>query len=200
MSASTENWIAIEALPDDLQACVRFHGHVCPGLLIGYRAAKAGLEALAAERAGDEELIAVAENDSCAVDAVQVLTGCTFGKGNLFFRDYGKQVFTFAERATGRAVRVSLKRRDVTPAEAKLPEAERRARRVRYLLRAETDDILSVKPCHMELPDEAEIRNSVMCNRCGENVMESRARHVAGQTLCIPCAARIETPASNQNR
>ena len=200
MSSGTDNWIAIEALPDDLQACVRFHGHVCPGLLIGYRAAKAGLEALAAERAGDEELIAVVENDSCAVDAVQVLTGCTFGKGNLFFRDYGKQVFTFAERRTGRAARVSLRRRDVTPAEAKLPEAERRARRVRHLLRAKTGKILSVKPCHLELPDEAEIRSSVVCDHCGENVMESRARHVAGKTLCIPCAARVETLASNQNR
>ncbi len=56
----------------------------------------------------DEEIVAVVENDSCAVDAVQVLTGCTFGKGNLLFKDHGKQVYTFINRNTNDAVRVSL--------------------------------------------------------------------------------------------
>ena len=30
-----------------------------------------------------------------AVDAVQVLTGCTFGKGNLIYRPTGKMAFSF---------------------------------------------------------------------------------------------------------
>ncbi|NIP44160.1 MAG: formylmethanofuran dehydrogenase, partial [candidate division Zixibacteria bacterium] len=54
------------------------------------------------------ELVAVVENDSCAVDAVQVLTGCTFGKGNLFFRDYGKQVYTFFRRPSGDFLRIAI--------------------------------------------------------------------------------------------
>jgi formylmethanofuran dehydrogenase subunit E-like metal-binding protein len=29
---------------EDFKRCVDFHGHICPGLSIGYRAAKAGLE------------------------------------------------------------------------------------------------------------------------------------------------------------
>ena len=68
-------------IPKDLAMAVEFHGHLCPGLTIGYLAAKVGLERLGIGRAEDEELIAIVENDSCAVDAVQVLTGCTFGKG-----------------------------------------------------------------------------------------------------------------------
>ncbi len=32
--------------PEDFQQCVRFHGHVCPGLAIGYAAARAALTAL----------------------------------------------------------------------------------------------------------------------------------------------------------
>ena len=95
--------------PDDFQQCVRFHGHVCPGLAIGYAAVKAGATALKLSAAIDEEVVAVVENDSCAVDAVQVMLGCTFGKGNLIFRDWGKQVFTFMDRSTCRAVRVSFK-------------------------------------------------------------------------------------------
>src|SRR5680860_1850928 len=70
-------------LPADLQRAVDFHGHVCPGLVIGYRAAKAAAHALQVETSGDEELILIAENDSCSVDAFQVLLSTTFGKGNL---------------------------------------------------------------------------------------------------------------------
>ena len=73
---------------------VRFHGHSCPGLAIGYRMACAGMEALHAIRSEDEEIVAVVENNACGVDALQCVTGCTFGKGNLVFRDHGKQVYT----------------------------------------------------------------------------------------------------------
>jgi len=184
------------ALPEDLERVVAFHGHLCPGVLIGYRAAKAGLAALGAVRAEDEELIAIVENDSCAADAVQVLAGCTFGKGNLFFRDYGKQVFTFAVRPSGRAVRVSL-RHDAARGgeEADLPEAERRARRVRLLLEAPDDVLLKVEHCRVDLPETARLHASVLCEACGEKVMETRVRRVAGRTLCIPCAEKGTTSA-----
>src|SRR5574340_197535 len=92
---------------DDLRDTIQFHGHLCPGLALGYRVAKAALRELDAERPGDEELVAVVENDSCAVDAIQFITGCTFGKGNLVFRDYGKHVYTFYNRRTGVGVRIS---------------------------------------------------------------------------------------------
>jgi formylmethanofuran dehydrogenase subunit E len=53
--------------------------------------------------------VVVVENDTCAVDALQVVTGCTMGKGNLIFHDYGKQAYIFIERKSGDGVRVSLK-------------------------------------------------------------------------------------------
>src|SRR4030066_2552070 len=86
---------------------VDFHGHSCPGLAFGYRVALFALKSLG-ERATDEELVAIVENNSCAVDAVQVLTGCTFGKGNLIFRDYGKQAYTFIKRPSGEGLRISI--------------------------------------------------------------------------------------------
>ena len=88
---------------EDWTRCVAFHGHECPGLAIGFMAAKAGLAWIESTRAEDEEVVTIVENDACGVDAVQVLTGCTFGKGNLIHKDYGKQVFTFFNRDTGRA-------------------------------------------------------------------------------------------------
>jgi formylmethanofuran dehydrogenase subunit E len=79
-----------ERIPTELMSCIAFHGHLCPGLVIGYQAARAALPLLSQGRAQDEELVCITMTDSCAVDAIQFLTGCTAGKGNLIFRDFGK--------------------------------------------------------------------------------------------------------------
>lgn len=69
------------SIDTDLKRAVEFHGHLCPGLAIGYRVAK--YFRLHHPRSEDEELVCIAENNSCSVDAVQELLGCTYGKGNL---------------------------------------------------------------------------------------------------------------------
>uniref|UniRef100_UPI0040560DE8 FmdE family protein n=1 Tax=Candidatus Electronema sp. TaxID=2698783 RepID=UPI0040560DE8 len=75
----------------DWEQCIAFHGHECPGLAMGYRAAKAAQSKLGVKFSPDEEVVCVTENDACGLDAVQYLTGCTLGKGNLIYRDRGKQ-------------------------------------------------------------------------------------------------------------
>jgi len=79
---------------------VAFHGHWCPGLAVGIRAAEWALREMG--RAADEEIVAVVETDMCGVDAIQFLTGCTFGKGNLIHRDWGKNAFSFYRRRDGK--------------------------------------------------------------------------------------------------
>ena len=175
--------------PQDLKKTIAFHGHLCPGLLIGYRAAKLGLKRLGSKRSEDEELIAIVENNSCAVDAVQVLTGATFGKGNLFFRDHGKQVFTFAIRPSGRAVRVSLQAGAFPPGVSREERSER-------LLRAKNEELFAIEEEKIKLPPEAEIRKSVLCASCGEPVMETRTRKIRGRALCIPCAGKVKRRSS----
>lgn len=178
-------------LPADFQRCAQFHGHVCPGLALGYRATRVGLAALAADRALDEELIAIVENDSCAVDAVQVLAGCTFGKGNLFVRDHGKQVYTFALRHSGRAVRVALR----AQTDRAHHEGMSRDERTKLLLSHPAEELFEVRPVQIELPQEAQIHKSVVCDECGEPTMETRVRTVGDRRLCIPCADRAEASA-----
>ena len=78
---------------------IAFHGHCCPGLAFGIRAGEWAIHEFG--RAADEEMVAVVENDSCAVDAIQYLTGCTLGKGNFVFLDYGKMAFSFFRRSDG---------------------------------------------------------------------------------------------------
>lgn len=168
------------------QETVAFHGHSCPGLAIGYRMAKAGLDFLAGLRSADEELVAIAENNACGVDALQILSGCTFGKGNLIFKDYGKHVYTLYDRKTKKGVRVVFNDRHV-------PEGMREDREqfVKWLLTAREDTVVSVKEVQMDEPEPAKIIKSVTCAFCGEGVMETRTREIQGKLACIPCAEMI---------
>jgi formylmethanofuran dehydrogenase subunit E len=166
---------------------VKFHGHTCPGLAMGYRMALAAMDALKEEHSGDEEIIAIVENDACGVDALQCLSGCTFGKGNLVFRDYGKQVYTLYSRATGKGVRVVFHGNGV-------PQGvrENRAAYADFILNAPVGDLLSLTNVTINAPESARIRKSVICNRCSEPVMETRMHEINGRKFCIPCAERQE--------
>lgn len=92
--------------PEQIDATIAFHGHSCPGLAIGIRAAELALREL--DNPKDTEIVAVVETDMCGVDALQFLLGTTMGKGNLIHRDHGKMAFSFFRRETGRGVRALL--------------------------------------------------------------------------------------------
>ena len=188
----------------EFEEVVKFHGHACPGLALGYRVAKYVIENFSL-RPDDEELVAIVENNSCAVDAVQVVTGCTFGKGNLIFRDYGKQVYTFVKRPSGEALRISIKWQAPEESEEE-KEAwkrymdgerseevlkvvhNRKARKIKAIMDASDDELFDIRKPNVQLPPEARIYPSVVCAMCGEKVMEPRARVKDGKIVCIPCA------------
>ena len=80
-----------------------FHGHVCPGLTIGYRAALYAIELLELTFSEDEQVVCITENDACGVDAIQAILGCSVGKGNLLFHMTGTgiRLQPFGKRQTG---------------------------------------------------------------------------------------------------
>ena len=96
----------ITELKNTWEDCVAFHGHSCPGLTIGYKAALYAIRLLDLSFSEDEEVVCISENDACCVDAIQVMLGCTAGKGNLLFHITGKMAFTFYNRETGKSVRI----------------------------------------------------------------------------------------------
>lgn len=182
---------------------VDFHGHACPGLAFGYRISQLALKELG-EKAEDEELVAIVENNSCAVDAVQVVTGCTFGKGNLIFKDYGKQVYTFIKRPSGEGIRISVhwtfpeETAEEKSMWSRYIKGERfdevlkavhgrKTKKIAMILSAHDDDLFKISRGIMELPDEAKIYTSLRCAVCGEKMMESKARIKNGEIVCIPC-------------
>ena len=173
------------AVNTEFEEVVRFHGHSCPGVAMGYRMAKAAMERLSEARAEDEEIVAIVENNACGVDAVQFLTGCTFGKGNFIFKDYGKQVYTFYSRNTGKGYRVVFHGSNI-------PESARGSREemLKWLLVADEKDIISVNEVNIDEPEPARMVPSVKCEFCGEMVMETRTKKLDGKYACIPCTQK----------
>lgn len=189
---------------ETIERVVSFHGHMCPGLAMGIRAADVALDEIG-PHSQDEEVVAIVETDMCGVDAVQFMTGCTFGKGNLVHRDYGKNAYTFVRRSDGRAVRVSA-RPGAWGAEdpewealfakvrARVATPEERQRflalhleRSQRILAAPIDTLYEVRDVHIEAPQPARILASLQCESCGEPTMETRVRRIEGRQLCSPC-------------
>ena len=192
---------------DDFQRCLAFHGHLCPGLSIGYRAARAAMDWLDARRSEDEEVVAIVETDACSADAVQVLTGCTFGKGNFICRDHGKMVVTLLSRDTGRGVRVAMRPGAFAPdpehmaliqkitrgeadAEEKARFRERHHARSRDILAMGAEDLFKIEAVATELPPRARIAPSEPCAACGEPTMATKMEEVEGRRICRDCAGR----------
>ena len=195
-----------EAMIERIRA---FHGHMCPGLAIGIRAAEVALREIG-PHSKDEEVVAVVETDMCGVDAIQFLTGCTFGKGNLIHLDYGKSAFTFYRRSDGKALRVVAKPGGAGPPDPEWQELRGRAgrgsltaeeqerfqvlheARCRRILATPLEQLFEVTEPQMKMPQPARIMDSVPCEECGELTMETRTRRFRGKTLCIPCFEKLE--------
>ena len=160
------------------EKCVAFHGHACGGLTIGYKAALYAIELLDLQFSEDEEVVCIAENDACSVDAIQVVLGCSVGKGNLLFHMRGKQAYSFYERGSGRSVRLVLKDR---------PENMTREESFEYYQRLEPKDMFDVKEATCALPEPARIFDSYRCECCGETAGANWIRISNGKKLCLDC-------------
>ncbi len=194
--------------PSTVQQLIDFHGHLCPGLSMGAAAGRIALREIG-PHATDEEVVCVTETDMCGVDAVQVLTGCTFGKGNLIHRDVGKNAFTFWRRSDGRAVRV-VARSGAWTSDPEHQQLSTRVRsgeasedeRIRFrelhvargwaLLDQPPDDLYDVQEVGAPAPRTARLHTSLVCDNCREAAMETRIRHFRGQQLCQPCFDVLE--------
>ncbi|MFZ0451830.1 MAG: formylmethanofuran dehydrogenase subunit E family protein [Desulfatiglandaceae bacterium] len=60
--------MATSISPELVKDTTEFHGHWCPGLAIGIRAAEWALKEFGHD--GDEDVVVVAETDMCGVDAL----------------------------------------------------------------------------------------------------------------------------------
>ncbi len=162
----------------DWQKAVEFHGHSCPGLAIGFKAVKAAQEKMGIAFSSDEEVVCVTENDACGVDAIQLLTGCSIGKGNLIYRGTGKMAFSFFNRKNGESLRMIIK-----PFKGEMDREERQE----YILNSPVDEIFDFMKPTFRLPETARIFTSVVCESCGESAPEHKMRLQDGKKVCLDC-------------
>ena len=158
--------------------CVAFHGHECGGLTIGYKASLYAIELLKLDFSADEQVVCISENDACGVDAVQVMLGCSIGKGNLLFHMRGKQAFSFYNRKTGTSVRLVLKPK---------PEGMTREESFAYYQSCEPKDMFDVKDATIQLPEKARLFDSYVCDCCGETTGANWIRLAEDKKLCLDC-------------
>ena len=115
-----------------------FHGHVCPGLTIGYRAALYAMDLLGLTFSDDEQVVCITENDACGVDAIQAILGCSIGKFD-------------------------------------------------YYHSCADDEMFDVKETKIQLPEQARIFDSYVCDCCGETTGANWIRLSGDKKLCLDC-------------
>ena len=158
------------------QDCVAFHGHECGGLTIGYKASLYAAELLGLEFSKDEQVVCIAENDACGIDAIQVMLGCSMGKGNLLLHMRGKSAYSFYNRKTGKSVRLVLKSTEIKKDDS-----------FAYYQACKPEEMFEVKETTVPLPEKARLYDSYVCDCCGEKTGAKWIQIVGDKKLCIDC-------------
>ncbi len=198
---------------DYYESGLLLHGHKCPAMPMGLRVGAAAMNALGVERSTDGQLMAlveIGENHcaTCFADGVQMITGCTFGKGNIRKLEYGKWGVTLIDKKSGRAVRVSPKaeamkanketsffkdyREKGIPA-SQVPE-DVVAPLIERVMSVPDGDLLLIGDV-FEYPwtEPAHSFKGFVCELCGEMVVEDYGRVLDGKEVCIPCRAKASS-------
>ena len=150
-----------------------FHGHFCPGLAIGVRAAWE-----ARERLDSQELQCLAESPACWLDGIQFLLGATVGNGRLKVDDRGKAAFNFYAPDSGDSLRLYLK---------ELPHGLSKEALIDFILTAPAAEIFQKGPASLCFPARGERSPEAVCCRCGERVRLDHARKVGEEIVCRDC-------------
>ncbi len=190
-----------------LEAGLTLHGHRCPAMPLGLRAGAAAMNRLGVERAPDGQLVALVEIGdrhcaTCFADGIQMITGCTFGKGNIEKLHLGKWGLTLIDKASGRAVRV-VPRAEAMEANKQTPFFKEYREKgvpasqvppavvdplVERVMYAPEEKLLAVgEVFERAWKDRPHTFSSFRCDRCGEMTVEGYGRLLGDERVCIPC-------------
>lgn len=186
---------------------VDFHGCYCLDIAMGYRVAKALTREMGSDMENMKAVFAQAGTSTCAIDAIQKLTGCTFGKRNLIFTDTGKPVFVLQNTETGKAVRAYCHYWDhfdhgelrQKRKEAKSPGATPQQRQafeemlddeVAEILHLPEDKLFKITQVTLESPPKSSKYISEPCSICGEYTNRDLLVEKNGARICKECAGK----------
>lgn len=196
---------------DYYEAGLQLHGHKCPAMPSGLRVGAAAMNALGVQRAKDGQLLALVELGdnhcaTCFADGVQMITGCTFGKGNIKKLHYGKWGVTLVETKTGRAVRVTptadamlanKKSKFFTEYRMKGIPASQVPKEVveplveKVMTIPDEQMLLVSEIFHYDIPKKADSFNGFVCDECHEMTVEGFGRPFEDKKVCQPCYDKL---------
>ena len=184
---------------------VAFHGCYCLDIAMGYRVSKALMREMGDDMKNMKDVYAYVGASTCAVDAIQEITGCTLGKRNLVFTNIGKSVFVMQNAKTGKAVRAychywdhfdHVHLREQRKA-AHVPTAtpEQKAAftallesQVQGILMADEATLFTLSSVTLATPPRSSKYISEECVICGEFAKADLLRDEGGKKLCAECA------------
>ena len=192
----------MEPLETLLQRTAELHHHLCPRQVIGVRMGMLAEKLLGVElpQAG-KRVYAIVETDGCFCDGVSVATNCWVGRRTMRVEDYGKVGVTFVDTGTDDDTVVEEK----STAWRIAPHPDSRANGLRYAAEAE-NNWKAMLLGYQRVPDEellvwnpvklavsiADIVSRpglhVLCDNCGEEIMNQREVRSGALTLCRSCA------------
>jgi len=96
---------------DDLKHVERFHGHLGPYAVIGYRMGKLACEKLGKDPFEKKAKVSTGTTPplSCIIDGIQLSSGCTLGKGNIEV-DYSMRPTAEFTNKKGNRLKITLKK------------------------------------------------------------------------------------------
>ncbi len=178
-----------EKLKKDIEKAAEFHRDCPPGIPIGVYMTDYAMELLGSY----EKLKAVTETSRCLVDAVQVMTPCSFGSPYFKLMDYGKYALTLYDRETGKGVRVYVDAKKLDREKYPMLSAwflrdkspmgkPDKAKTTEEFITKAGRDILSYQRVKINLPPKDELYPPKLCKICGESFISE------GKDTCKACA------------
>ncbi len=161
------------------QKCVDFHGHACPGLAIGYKAAILAKEVLKIQDINDDEdIVCVSETDACGIDAFQVIFKSTVGSGSMRIDYKGKHAFSIYDRKSSKSIRLVWKVDIISSTKEE---------KMNKILSLPSSDLFDIKDTKGDFPARAKIFKSIHCDKCNEITAENAIVNIGDKYYCKEC-------------
>jgi formylmethanofuran dehydrogenase subunit E len=171
----------------------RHHRHLCPRQVLGVRMGMYAAELFSLDLPQtDKRLFAFVETDGCLIDGIAVGTGCWVGNRTMRVMDYGKSAATFVDTQVQRSIRIMATRESRTRALEYAPNAPDRwhAQLAAYQIMP-ANELLIARDVMLTVSLEQIISRHgkrVVCDECGEDIINELEVRRAGRVLCRACA------------
>jgi formylmethanofuran dehydrogenase subunit E len=175
------------------QSAARHKGHLCPRQVLGVRMGLYAAELLDLDLPqSDKRLFTFVETDGCLTDGIAAETGCWWGRRTMRLVDYGKTAATFVDTQTNRAVRITPSSSSRTHCMFYAPDAPDRwhAQLEAYQVMPAAE-LLEAHEVALAVSLQAIISRHggrVVCEQCGEDIINERFTRRGGKLLCYACA------------